>query len=104
MRWTLPFLKEYSSTSGPPIFSSHKRLCFYGFNQNGLVPFQKFLNGASAANGVGNSDGVGLGQFVMHQPFADEAHLEIQSRHPPDLTGFQWLRPNPTCGLGFAHF
>jgi hypothetical protein len=74
------------------------------FNENGLVLLKIFLDGASAANGVGYPDGVGLGQFVVHQPFANEAHLEIQSRHSPDLTGFQGLPMIPAHGLGFAHF
>jgi hypothetical protein len=59
------------------------------FNQDRLVLFQIFLHGRFATDGVGNSDGIGLGQFVMHQPFANESHPEIHFRHPPELTGFQ---------------
>jgi hypothetical protein len=64
------------------------------FNQDRLVLFQIFLHGRFATDGVGNSDGGGLGQLVMHQRFANESHPKIHFRHPPELTGFQWLQTN----------
>jgi hypothetical protein len=101
----VPFFYFSVAPAGDPTFTASQRPCGLklSFNQNGLVLFQIFLNGRSAADGVGNSDGIGLGQFIMDQPLTDESHLKIQSRHPPDLTGFQWLQTNSARGLNFSH-
>jgi hypothetical protein len=73
------------------------------FNQDRLVLFEIFLHGGFTTDGVGNSDGVGLGQLVMHQCFANESHPEIHFRHPPELTGFQWLQTNSGWWFGLSH-
>jgi hypothetical protein len=72
-------------------------------NQNGLVRFQIFLDGFYAVAGIGDPDGVGLAQFVMHQQFANHSHLKIGFWHPPELTGFQRLLANAVGRLNFYH-
>ena len=72
--------------------------------QDGLLGFQKFLNGFYVVAGIGNADGVGLAQFVMHQQFADHAHLQMSFRHAPDLTGGQgWLAASEAGRLSLFH-
>lgn len=73
------------------------------FNQDRLVLFEIFLHGRFATDGVGNSDSGRLGQLVMHKCFANESHPEIHFRHPPELTGFQWLQTNSGGCFGLSH-
>jgi hypothetical protein len=60
-------------------------------NQDGLVLFQVFFHGRLAAAGIGRSDGIRFGEFVMNQQLAHKPHAEIQFRHAPKLAGFQGL-------------
>ena len=48
-----------------------------GLDQNRLVGFQIFFHRRPATDGIGYPDGIGRGQFVMHQQFADESDLQI---------------------------
>ena len=72
-------------------------------NQDRPVLFQIFFHGRPAGDGIGNSNGVGLGQFIMHQPLAHESNPEIQFGHAPELTGFQWFQTKAGRKLGFSH-
>jgi hypothetical protein len=72
-------------------------------SQDGLLRSEIFLNGFDAIAGIGDADGVGLGQFVMHQQFANHEHLKIRFRHAPELAGGQWLLANAARGLDFFH-
>jgi hypothetical protein len=71
--------------------------------QNGLVLLEIFFHGRLGTDGIGRSDGVGLGQFVMHQQFADESNLQVQLRHAPDLAGFQRLQTGTASQLDVPH-
>jgi len=73
----------------------------YAETRTALFFFKIFLNGRYTTAGVGASDGVGFGEFVMHQQFANHSHAEIQFCHSPDLTGFQWLQARRRVGLIF---
>ena len=75
-----------------------------GLSQDGLLCFQIFLNGFYEIAGIGDADGVGLAQFVMHQQFANHSHLKIRFRHAPELTGCQGLLAvNAARSFGFFH-
>jgi len=69
-----------------------KEICL--LNQNSFVRFQIFLDGLDTVAGIGDTDGVGLAEFVMHEEFADHSHLKICFRHAPNLTGFEWFLDN----------
>jgi hypothetical protein len=71
--------------------------------QDGLLGFQIFFNGFYAIAGIGDADGVGPAQFVMHQQLANHDHLKIRFRHAPELSGFQGLLANAGRRLDFLH-
>jgi hypothetical protein len=71
--------------------------------QDGFVFFQKRLNGFDAAAGIGDPDGVGLPQFVIHEQLAHPAYEQIRVRHAPKLTRFQRWLDNAISRLDFDH-
>ena len=74
-----------------------------GLSQHSLLRFQIFLDGFDAIAGMGDADGVGLAQFVMHEQFPNHDHQKIRFRHAPELTGFQELLADGARGLIFFH-
>jgi len=74
-----------------------------GFHQDGPVLFQIFLHGRYTTAMIGDSDGVGLGQFVMYQQFTHHSYLKIHFWHAPYLAGYQWLRAKAARRLDFSH-
>jgi hypothetical protein len=84
--------------SDPRIEENHPSL-----SQNSLLRFQILLNGFYAVAGVGDADGVGLAQFVMHQQFANHSHSKIRIGHVPELTGCQKGLNNAARSLDFLH-
>jgi hypothetical protein len=76
---------------------------FSASSQDGLPGFQIFLNGFYAIAGIGDADGVGLAQFVMHQQFANHSHFKFCFRHAPELAGFQGLLVNAAGRFDIFH-
>jgi hypothetical protein len=72
-------------------------------NQDGFVGLEIFLDGLDAVAGIGDTDGVGLAQLVMHEEFADHSHLKIRLSHSPELAGFQRLLAGTAGWLNFYH-
>jgi hypothetical protein len=103
LRQELPDTKKTSGAAGIHFVRNGSSFFRAQLNQDGLVRFQIFLDGLYAVARIGDADGVGLAQFVMHQQFADHSHLKISFRHPPELAGFQRLLADATGRLGFCH-
>src|SRR5665213_1769935 len=80
--------------------STVRRSCL---DEDGLVLLEEFFDGGDAADGVGNPDGVGLGELVVDEQFADRFHLEIEFGHAPDLAVCQWLPADARGRLVFNH-
>jgi hypothetical protein len=74
-----------------------------GLSQHSLLRFQILLDGFDAIAGMGDADGVGLAQFVMHEQFPNHDHQKIRFRHAPELTGFQGWLANAPGRLYFFH-
>ena len=88
-----PDVRLKSVTSSLPRRKSLPVLECRRSSQDGLVRFQIFLNGLDAIAGIGDADGVGPAEFVMHQQFADlparrDAHPPCaRAGRPPEVAG-----------------
>ena len=76
---------------------------FGGRLKHCFVLFEKLFDVCLAADGVGNTHGVVLAEFVVNEELANHVHLKIRFRHAPNLAVSQRLHGCARCRFRLNH-